>query len=115
MTEPEHTESEHAEPAQKVQSLNVDDVRPVEIAPGILRRQLPKTEYAGGWVIDFAPGTQWPEVDNHRTEERYYVISGEVIEGEQRHGAGAYVVFAPGSRHQPRTEIGARMIGISLM
>ena len=97
-----------------IQTMHVNDVEQVEVAPGIMRRQLPKTEYAGGWVIDFAPGTQWPEVDVHETEERYYVISGEVIEGERRLGPGSYVVFAPGSRHQPRTEIGARMIGLSL-
>ena len=35
-----------------------------------------------GWLIDFAPGTEWPEVDVHAAEERYYVVSGEVIEGE---------------------------------
>jgi hypothetical protein len=42
------------------------------------------------------------------------VLSGEVIEGEERHPAGSYVVFAPGSRHRPRTESGARMLGITL-
>ncbi|HEX5594661.1 MAG TPA: cupin domain-containing protein [Micromonosporaceae bacterium] len=97
-----------------VQFLHLDEVEPVEVAPGITRRRLPATDQARGWVIDFAPGTQWPEVDVHQAEERYYVLSGEVIEGEQRHGAGTYVVFAPGSRHQPRTEVGARIIGISL-
>jgi len=97
-----------------MRTLQVNDVDTVEIAPGIIRRQLPKTEYAGGWMIDFAPGTQWPEVDVHDTEERYYVISGEVIEGEHRLGPGSYVLFAPGSRHQPRSETGARMLGISL-
>jgi len=55
---------------------------------GIMRRRLPQTEHAGAWLIDFAPGTEWPEVDVHATEERYYVVSGEVIEWEERYGAG---------------------------
>ena len=53
-----------------------------------MRRRLPQTEHAGAWLIDFAPGTEWPEVDVHATEERYYVVSGEVIEWEERYGAG---------------------------
>lgn len=96
-------------------AVQVDGVAPVEVAAGIMRHRLPETEYARGWLIDFAPGTEWPEVDVHATEERYYVVSGEVIEGEERHGPGTYVVFAPGSRHRPRTKTGARMLGITIL
>ena len=96
-------------------SVQVEDIAPAEVAAGITRRGLTHTEYARGWLIDFAPGTRWPEVDVHATEERYFVVSGEVIEGEERHGPGTYVVFAPGSRHRPRTETGARMLGITIL
>jgi quercetin dioxygenase-like cupin family protein len=96
-------------------AVRVDDVEPVQVAAGIVRRRLQRTEYARAWLIDFAPGTEWPEVDEHATEERYYVLSGEVIEGTERYRAGTYVVFAPGSRHRPRTETGARMLGITIM
>ncbi|UED82842.1 cupin domain-containing protein [Streptomyces profundus] len=96
-------------------SLRVDDVEPLEVAPGILRRRLGRTPYASGWLIDFAPGTEWPEVDVHATEERYFVLSGEVIDGGERHGPGTYVVFEPGSRHRPRTELGARMLGLTVL
>jgi hypothetical protein len=98
-----------------VAAVQVDDVAPVEVAAGIMRRPLTQTQYARGWLIDFAPGTEWPEVDVHATEERYYIVSGEVIEAEERHGPGTYVVFAPGSRHRPRTETGARMLGITIL
>ncbi len=94
-------------------AIQVDDVPATEVCPGITRRALPTTDFARAWLIDFAPGSQWPDVDHHAAEERYYVISGEVIEGAHRHGAGTYVVFAPGSSHRPRTETGARMLGIS--
>ncbi|HEX5994531.1 MAG TPA: cupin domain-containing protein [Jiangellales bacterium] len=97
-----------------MQVVHVDDIEAVEVAPGIVRRRLPETDWARGWLIDFAPGTQWPAVDHHEGEERYFVLSGEVIEGDQRHGVGTYVVFAPGSSHRPRTEIGARMLGVNL-
>jgi hypothetical protein len=83
----------------------------VEGIAGIMRHRLPQTEHAGAWLIDFAPGTEWPQVDVHAIEERYHVVSGEVIEGKDRYGPGTYVVFAPGSRHRPRTETGARMPG----
>ncbi len=96
-------------------AVQVDEVVPLEIAPGIVRRRLERTEYARGWLIDFAPGSVWPEIDVHDTEERYYVLSGEVIEGEERHGPGSYVVFAPGSRHRPRTDKGARILGITVL
>lgn len=96
-------------------SVQVDDVTPIEVSPGIVRRRLQHTEYARAWLIDFAPGTEWPEVDHHATEERYYVLSGEVIDGGERHPAWMYVVFAPGSTHRPRTETGARMLGITVL
>lgn len=97
-----------------VQILNVDEVEPVEVVPGIFRRRLPTTESARGWVYDFAPGSEWPEIDVHEGEERYYVVSGEFIDRGHRLGPGSYVVFAPGSTHRPRTETGARMLGISI-
>lgn len=98
-----------------MQVVHIEDIEPVVVAEGILRRTLPATDRARGWVIDFAPGSEWPAVDEHDDEERYFVLDGEVIEGTKRHGAGTYVVFAPGSAHRPRTELGARMLGISLV
>ncbi|MFJ9407021.1 cupin domain-containing protein [Streptomyces sp. NPDC101393] len=95
--------------------VQVEDVEAVEVAAGILRRRLQRTGHARGWIVDFAPGARWPDVDVHATEERYYVLSGEVIEGEERHGPGTYVVFAPGSRHRPRSEKGATMLGITVL
>ncbi|MFG2866092.1 cupin domain-containing protein [Streptomyces sioyaensis] len=102
------------EPMQP-QVLNAHEVEPVEVAPGITQRRLPTTPWARGWMYDFAPGAQWPEEDVHEGEERYYVISGEFIDRGHRLGPGSYVVFAPGSTHRPRTETGARMLGISLL
>lgn len=101
--------------ASDMHILNVDDLEPVEVAPGITRRRLPATEWARGWMYDFAPGTEWPEDDVHEGEERYFVISGEFIDRGRRLGPGSYVVFAPGSRHRPGTETGARMLGISIL
>ncbi|MEV4067754.1 cupin domain-containing protein [Nonomuraea dietziae] len=103
--------TEHGE----IQMLQVDEVEAVEVATGIVRRGLPVTEWARGWMYDFAPGAEWPEVDVHEGEERYYVVSGEFIDNGRRLGPGSYVVFAPGSAHRPRTETGARMLGISIL
>ena len=95
--------------------VQVDDVPSVEVAPGIFGRRLQATNWARGWLYDFAPGTEWPEVDVHEGEERYFVISGEFLDRGRRLGPGSYVVFAPGSTHRPRTETGARMLGISAL
>ncbi|NUR89638.1 MAG: cupin domain-containing protein [Nonomuraea sp.] len=95
--------------------LQVDEVEAEEVFPGIVRRRLPATPWARGWMYDFAPGTEWPEVDVHDAEERYYVVSGEFLDRGHVLGPGSYVVFAPGSEHRPRTETGARMLGISLL
>ena len=97
-----------------MQVVDVESVAPVEVGPGITRRTLPTTDRARSWVIDFAPGSEWPSVDVHDDEERYYVVTGEVVEGDQRFGAGSYVVFAPGSKHRPRSDTGARMLGINV-
>jgi mannose-6-phosphate isomerase-like protein (cupin superfamily) len=89
-------------------------VEGVTVADGIVRRSLLSTDHASGWLIEFAPGTQWPAVDHHDTEERYFVLSGEVIDGQETYPAGSYVVFPAGSHHQPRTEVGASMLGINI-
>ena len=94
-------------------AVQIDDIPAVEVGPGVVRRPLAVTGFARGWAIDFAPGSQWPAVDHHETEERYFVHSGEMIEDEHRYGAGSYVVFRAGSKHQPRSEVGARIIGIN--
>ncbi|WP_328536515.1 cupin domain-containing protein [Streptomyces sp. NBC_00344] len=95
-------------------SLHIDDIEAQEVAPGITVRRFLPTAAARGWLIDFAPGSEWPTLDVHEDEERYYVISGEVIEGERTFGEGSYVVFAPGSSHRPRSDRGARMLGINI-
>ncbi|MFY2559472.1 cupin domain-containing protein [Corallococcus terminator] len=96
-------------------SVRIDDVEPVVIGPGCLRRDLPSTRDVRVWVVDMAPGSQWPWVDVHDTGEEVFVVSGELIEGEQRLGPGTYLFFPPGSQHQPRTETGVRLFGINLV
>ena len=93
--------------------VRIEDVEPIQVAPGISRRSLTATYFGDAWLIEFAPDTQWPDIDHHDTEERYFVLDGEIIEGEKRHPAGSYVTFAAGSSHQPRSEIGARILGIN--
>ncbi|CAM3206042.1 cupin domain-containing protein [Corallococcus soli] len=96
-------------------SVRIDDVEPVVVGPGCLRRDLPSTRDVKVWVVDMAPGSQWPHVDVHDTGEEVLVMSGELIEGEQRLGPGSYLFFPPASRHQPRTETGVRLFGINLV
>lgn len=96
-----------------LEAVRVNDVDPVVVGPGCFRRDLPSTGDLRVWVVDMEPGSTWPVVDEHDTGEEVYVVEGEIIEGERRFGAGTYLFFKPGSRHQPRTEKSAKLFGIN--
>jgi anti-sigma factor ChrR (cupin superfamily) len=102
-------------PTPAMRALLLDDAAPIEVGPGCLRRTLPSTGGVRVWVVDMTPGSQWPHVDFHDAGEEVYVVSGELIEGEQRFGPGTYLSFGPGSSHQPRTERGVRLLGFNLV
>ncbi|SPL98386.1 anti-sigm factor, ChrR [[Actinomadura] parvosata subsp. kistnae] len=94
--------------------VEVDEVPPMELAPGIHVRMLPGMPGIRTWVIDLAPGAEWPDLDAHETYgEAYFVVSGELIEGERTHGPGTYVAFGPETSHRPRTETGVRAFGFN--
>ena len=96
--------------------VSVDEVAPVEIGPGCLRRDLPSVGAVRVWVVEIAPGSRWPHVDVHGPSgEEFLVVSGELIEGDRRLGPGTYVLFGPGSEHRPRTETGVRLFGFNLL
>lgn len=93
--------------------MRAEDAPTVHVGPGCLRRDLPSVAGVRTWIVEMAPGSRWPHVDHHDTGEAYYVLEGEVIEGEARIGAGHYVRFAPGSSHRPHTETGVRLLGVN--
>jgi quercetin dioxygenase-like cupin family protein len=109
------TSQSDSQTADLVETVHVHAVPAEEVAPGITRRRLTATDHARGWLIDFAPGSLWPATDHHEDEERYYVLSGEVVEGTERYPAGTYVTFHAGSSHRPGSDSGASMLGINLI
>jgi hypothetical protein len=96
-------------------AVAIDAVPGIAFGAGCVRRDLPAPPGARAWLIEMAADSVWPRVERHDTGEAYFVLSGEVIEGDMRYPAGTQVVFAPGSRHRPRTETGARLFGFHLV
>ncbi|MGI5171018.1 cupin domain-containing protein [Spirillospora sp. CA-253888] len=98
----------------QVLPVDVDAVPAAELAPGIDVRMLPGMAGIRTWVIDLAPGAEWPETDVHDGYgEAYFVVRGELIEGDRVHGPGTYVAFGAGTSHRPRTETGVRAFGFN--
>lgn len=94
-------------------ALELGEAPALQVGPGCVRRDLPGMAGVRVWVVDMEPGATWPRVDEHETGEAYLVVSGEVVEGDQRFGVGTYVRFAAGSRHRPHTESGVRLLGFN--
>jgi len=95
-------------------SVLVDDVAPCEVGPGCLRRDLPGAPGVRAWIVDLAPGAEWPYDDVHDTPEQFLVVSGELIEAGEVYRAGSYLAYAAGTRHRPRTVTGVRLFGVNL-
>lgn len=95
----------------QVEAVRVDEAARIEVGEGCWRRDLPSVAGVRAWIVEMAPGSQWPRVDEHPDGEDVYVLEGEMIEGDRRFPAGTYLHFAPGSSHRPRTETGLRLIG----
>lgn len=88
----------------------------IVVGPGCVRRDLPSRSGVRIWVVDMAPGSEWPRVDIHDEKgEDIFVVRGELIEGDQTIAAGSFVQWAPHSRHRPRTLTGVRLFGFNLL
>lgn len=99
-----------------LEPVSFESCEAIVIGPGCIRRDLPSRPGVRTWIVEMAPGSEWPHVDQHREGgEDVFVLDGEVIEGNERFGVGTYLHFHPGSRHQPRTETGVRLIGFNLL
>lgn len=88
----------------------IDAAEATDVVPGIVRRALPSSGPVAVRVFDMEPGITWPEVDVHDRDELIYIVSGELLDHGRRYPAGTYLHYQAGSRHQPRTEIGVRIL-----
>lgn len=99
-----------------LETTDIDQLVPVQVGPGCRRRDLPSRDGVRIWVVDMAPGAVWPQVDQHGVQgEDVFIVAGEMIEGETRHGPGTYLKFGPHSAHRPWTETGVQLFGFNLL
>lgn len=95
--------------------VDVDTAPEIQVGPGCVRRDLPSRNGVRIWVVDMAPGSEWPYVDAHDGNgEDIFIVRGDLIEGDRTITAGSFVQFAPHSRHRPRTLTGVRLFGFNL-
>jgi hypothetical protein len=92
------------------EAVLIDDAETGPVAPGIVRRALPSSGQVLVRAFDMEAGVTWPEVDVHDRDELIYVASGELLDHGRSYPAGTYLYYRAGSRHQPRTETGVRII-----
>ncbi len=96
--------------------VDVDAAPEIQVGPGCVRRDLASRGGVRIWIVDMAPGSEWPHVDVHDGYgEDIFVVRGELIEGSRTISAGSFVQFAPHSRHRPRTLTGVRLFGFNLL
>lgn len=96
-------------------AITTDNVVPIAVGPGCFRWDLPSAPGARAWIVELEPGAVWPYEDVHDAGgEQVLVVSGELIEGTHRFGAGTYILYGPHTRHQPRTKIGVRLFGMNV-
>lgn len=99
-----------------ITTIDPQTVSPIMVGPGCIRRDLIAPDGVRVWLVEMTPGAQWPHVDVHdEAGEVAFIVEGELIEDDRRLCAGTYVVFGPHSQHQPRTEIGAKLLGFNLL
>jgi hypothetical protein len=100
----------------EVDVIAVDALPEIQIGLGCVRRDLPSRSGVRIWIVDMAPGSEWPDIDVHDGNgEDIFVVRGELIEGNRTITAGSFVQFAPHSRHRPRTLTGVRLFGFNLL
>jgi hypothetical protein len=98
-------------------SVSLVEAMPVvQVGEGCTRRDLPGNDGVRIWVVDIAPGAQWPHVDRHGAGgEEVFVVSGELIDGDRRFGPGQHISYEPHSSHQPRSDTGVRLFGFNVL
>ncbi|MEU8227865.1 cupin domain-containing protein [Kribbella sp. NPDC048915] len=92
------------------EAVLVEAVETSEVSPGIVRRRLPSSGQVVARVFDMEAGVTWPEVDVHDRDELIYIIAGELLDHGRTYPAGSYLYYQAGSKHQPRTENGVRIL-----
>jgi quercetin dioxygenase-like cupin family protein len=89
---------------------HVDDAPPHRFTDGITLRRLWQQADRKCYVVDFAPGAVWPNLDVHEPgPEEVFVVSGVFNDGVRDYRAGSFIHCPAGSSHVPQSETGCRL------
>ena len=91
-----------------VVSVNLNDVAPREIYPGVRKRVLWQgPNGAKAQILEIDPGATFLKLDvHHPGPEELYVVSGTFNDGARDYPAGSFVHNPAGSSHLPQSRDG---------
>ena len=87
-------------------------IDPVPQDIGFMKLSYDKVSAQGAYMMRMAPGAT-TENHTHNRREEYYIMEGDLIESDGMVlGPGDFVIYAPGTTHNSRTETGCLILAI---
>ncbi|MCH9813983.1 MAG: cupin domain-containing protein [Epsilonproteobacteria bacterium] len=93
-------------------SVSLDDIQPIEIAPGLTQYILCEREgNKKNAIYKFEANSKLPFLDFHEDyDEHVYVLEGVFQNGENDYEKGSYIINPKGTYHIPQSTVGCTVL-----